>query len=62
MPWVIEGYLIGYTSSDKICRIYIPLQHKVIETPQIHWTAKTVTLVLFTSRLEPPRNRQEARV
>ena len=42
MPWAIEGYLIGYTSSDKIYSIYIPLQHKVSETRQIHWTTKTI--------------------
>jgi len=42
MPRDIEGYLIGYTSSDKIYRIYIPLQHKVTETRQIHWTTKTI--------------------
>ena len=36
MPRTIEGYLIGYISSDKIYRIYIPSQHKVTETRQIH--------------------------
>ena len=38
MPRAIEGYLIGYTSSDKIYRIYIPSQPQVTETWQIHWT------------------------
>jgi len=42
MPRAIEGYLIGYTSSDKIYRIYIPFQHKVTKTRQIHWTTKTL--------------------
>jgi len=42
MPRAIEGYLIGYTSSDKIYKIYIPSQHKVTETRQIHWTTKTI--------------------
>ena len=36
MPRAIKGYLIGYTSSDKIYMIYIPSEHKVSETWQIH--------------------------
>jgi len=48
----IEGYLIGYTSSDKIYRVYIPSQHKVTETRQIHWTNKTI-LPLETTAMEP---------
>jgi len=43
MPRAIEGYLIGYSSSDKIYRIYIPWQLKVTETQQIYWTTKTFT-------------------
>src|SRR5205807_8969652 len=42
-PRAIEGYLVGYTSSTKIYRIYIPLQHKISETRQLHWTTKTIT-------------------
>ena len=42
MPRAIKGYLIGSTSSDKIFRIYIPSEHKVSETRQIHWTTKTI--------------------
>ena len=42
LPRAIEGYLVGYTSSDKIYRIYIPSQHKISETRQIHWTNKTI--------------------
>jgi len=42
-PGASEGYLIGYTSCDKIDRIYIPWQHKVTETGPIHWTTKTIT-------------------
>ena len=42
LPRAIEGYLIGYTSSDKIYRIYLPLQHKVSETLHIHWTTRTI--------------------
>ena len=52
MPRAIEGYLIGYTSSNKIYRIYIPSQHKVSETRQIHWTTKTITL-LGPTAMEP---------
>ena len=52
MPWALEGYLIGYTSSDKIYRIYIPSQHKVSETRQIHWTTKTIT-PLGPTTMEP---------
>jgi len=52
MPRAIEGYLIGYTSSDKIYRIYIPSQHKVTETRQIHWTTKTIAS-LGTTTMEP---------
>jgi len=43
MPRAIERYLIGYTSSDKIYRIYLPSQHKVTEARQIDWTTKTIT-------------------
>jgi len=32
LPQAIEGYLNGYTSSDKIYRVYIPSQHRVTET------------------------------
>jgi len=32
----IEGYLFAYSSSDKIYRLYIPSQHKVTQTRQIH--------------------------
>ena len=53
MPRVIEGYLIGYTSSDKIYRIYIPSKHNVSKTRQIHWTTKTITPLGSTS-MEPP--------
>jgi len=42
LPRAIEGYLVGYTSSDKIYRIYIPSQHKISETRQIHWTNKSI--------------------
>ena len=42
MPRAIEEYLIRYTSSDKIYRVYIPSEHKVSETRQIHWTTKTI--------------------
>ena len=42
MPLAIEEYLIGYTSSDKIYRIYIPSQNKVIETQQIQSTNQAV--------------------
>jgi len=52
MPWGIEGYLIGYTSCDKIYRIYIPSQHQVTETRQIHWTTKTIAQ-LGTTNIEP---------
>ena len=52
MPRAIEGYLIGYTSSDKIYRIYIPSQHKVSETRQIHWTTKTI-IPLGPNTMEP---------
>jgi len=52
LPWAIEGYLIGYTSSDKIYRVYIPSQHKVTETRQIHWTNKTI-IPLETTTMEP---------
>ena len=31
-PRAIKGYLVGYTSSTKIYRIYIPSQHKISET------------------------------
>jgi len=43
MPRAIEGYLIGYTSSDKIYSIYIPSQHKVTKTRQIYCTIKKIT-------------------
>ena len=52
MPWAVEGYLISYTSSDKIYTIYIPSQHKVTETQQIHWTTKTIAS-LGTTIMEP---------
>ena len=52
MPRAIEGYLIGYTSSDKIYRIYIPSQHKVSETRQIHWKTKTI-IPLGPNTMEP---------
>ena len=52
MPWAIEGYLIGYTSSDKIYSIYIPSQDKVIETRQIYWTTKRLT-PLGNTTMEP---------
>jgi len=52
LPRAIEGYLIGYTSSDKIYRVYIPSQHKVTETRQIHWTNKTI-IPLETTTMEP---------
>jgi len=52
LPRAIEGYLIGYTSSDKIYRVYIPSQHKVTETRQIHWTNKTI-IPLDTTAMEP---------
>jgi len=52
IPRAIEGYQIGYTSSDKIYKIYIPSQHKVPETRQIHWTTKTIAS-LGTTTMEP---------
>jgi len=52
MPRAIEGYLIGYTFSDKICRIYIPSQHKVTETRQIYSTTKTIASPRTTT-MEP---------
>ena len=52
MPQAIEGYLIGYTSSDKIYRICIPSHHKVTETRQIHSTTKTIGS-LGTTTMEP---------
>ena len=52
MPWAIKGYLIGYTSSDKIYRIYIPSDHKVSETWQIYSTTKTIT-PLGPNTMEP---------
>jgi len=52
LPRAIEGYLIGYTSSDKIYRVYIPSQHKVTETRQIQWTNKTI-IPLETTAMEP---------
>jgi len=52
MPRAIGGYHIGYTSSDKIYRIYIPSQHKVTETRQIHWTTKTIASP-GTTTMEP---------
>ena len=45
MPRAIEGYHIGYISSDKIFRIYIPSEHKVSEPRQIHLKIKTITLI-----------------
>jgi len=52
MPRAMEGYRIGYTSSDKIYRIYIPSQHKVTQTRQSHWTTKTITS-LGTTTMQP---------
>jgi len=52
MPPVIEGYLIGYTSSDEACGIDISSQHKATETRQIDWTTKTIT-PLGTTTIEP---------
>jgi len=52
MNWVIEGYLIGYTSSHKIYHIYTHSQHKVTETQQIHWTTKVIR-ALGTTTMEP---------
>jgi len=37
-----QRIIFGYTSSDKIYRIFIPWDHKVTETRQIHWTTKTI--------------------
>jgi len=42
LPRAIEEYLIGYTSSDKIYRVYVLSQYKVTETRQIHLTNKTI--------------------
>jgi len=52
MPRAIEGYLIGYTSSDTIYRIYIPSQHKVTETQQLYWTTQAIAS-LGTTTMEP---------
>ena len=52
MPRAIEGYLIGYTYTDKIYRIYISSQHKVSETRQVHWTTKTI-IPLGPNTMEP---------
>jgi len=49
LPQAIEGYFIGYTSSDKIYRVYVPSQDKVTETRQIQWTNKTTILLETTS-------------
>ena len=49
LPRAIEGYLIGYTSSDKIYRIYFSSQHKVTETRQIHWTTKMIASLGITT-------------
>jgi hypothetical protein len=35
LPRALEGKFIGYTTSDKIFRIYIPSQQRVIETWQV---------------------------
>jgi len=47
-----EGYLIGYTSSDKIYRVYILSRHQVTETRPIHWTNKTI-IPVETTAMEP---------
>jgi len=52
IPRAIEGYLIGYTSSDKIYGIYIPSQPKVTKARQIHWTTKRIAS-LGTTAMEP---------
>src|SRR5258705_702976 len=38
LPRALEGKFIGYTESNKIFRIYIPSQHKVVQTRQVRFT------------------------
>jgi len=42
-PRADQGYLVGYTNSNKIYRIYLPSQHKIIESRQIHWIKQQET-------------------
>ena len=38
LPRAIEGKFIGYTSTPRIFRIYVPSKHQVVETRQVRFT------------------------